>query len=70
MDDIAEEPSTSEERFLDSALQSLKLHAKAKLLVNDMVTKVKEAEERDRRGRTGKSKAQGPGDTFAEWANF
>ena len=33
----SEEPSTQEEKFLNSSLHSVQLHAKAKLLVNDMM---------------------------------
>ena len=36
----SDEPSTTEEKFLDSSLYSVQLHAKAKLLVNDMMETV------------------------------
>ena len=34
----SDEPSTSEEKFIESALATVQLHAKAKMLVYDMVT--------------------------------
>ena len=43
-----EEPSTAEEKFLDSALNNLKLHAKAKMIVNNMVAKIKEDNARNK----------------------
>ena len=36
----SEEPSTQEEKFLNSSIHNVKLHAKAKLLVNDMMETV------------------------------
>ena len=69
-----EEPSTSEEKFLDAALQNLRLHAKAKLLVNDMVTQVKShnnTEESEPKPKPKRGKKQTTAwDTFSEWANF
>ena len=70
-----DEPSTSEEKFLDAALQNLRLHAKAKLLVNDMVTQVKQqndnnvVEDRPKTKKKGK-KSITSWDTFSDWANF
>ena len=61
------EPSTAEERFVDSALQTVKLHAKAKMLVNNMVTKIKENEMMK---RSRKKSSQAEIDTFEEWGNF
>ena len=40
----SDEPSTCEEKFIESALATVQLHAKAKMLVHDMVTKIKEDE--------------------------
>ena len=65
-----EEPSTAEEKFLDSALHNLKLHAKAKMIVNNMVAKIKQDNEEKKAIAKAKNKPEAQFDTFDEWGNF
>ena len=65
----SDEPSTTEEKFLDSSLYSVQLHAKAKLLVNDMMETV--LQKKGLRPKTKSKKNQlSNWDTFNEWGNF
>ena len=66
----SDEPSTQEEKFLNSSLHSVQLHAKAKLLVNDMMETVLQKKGL-RPQTTNKKKNQlSEWDTFDEWGNF
>ena len=65
----SDEPSTTEEKFLDSSLYSVQLHAKAKLLVNDMMETVLQKKGLRPKTKTKKNQLSN-WDTFNEWGNF